>query len=42
MNPVIFDCDPKNVGKILKVKISDANQQTLFGKSVNDNSMRAA
>ena len=35
MTSVIFDGNDKDVGKIIKVKIIDSNQNTLFGKSLD-------
>ena len=34
MTPVIFDGNDQDVGNIIKVKIKDSNQNTLFGESV--------
>ena len=42
LNSVIFDGDENNIGKMLKVKIESSNQNSLFGKIVNNKSMRAA
>ena len=41
LNSVIFEGDEKNIGKIIKVKIANCNQNSLFGEVVNNN-MRAA
>ena len=41
LNSVIFEGDEKNIGKIIKVKIANCNQNSLFGEIVNNN-MRAA
>ncbi len=41
LNSVIFKGDEKNIGKVIKVKIEGCNQNTLFGKIV-ENNMRAA
>ena len=35
MTPVIFDGNDKDVGNIVKVKVSYSNQNTLFGRSTN-------
>ena len=35
MTPVLFDGNDKDVGNIVKVKINDSNQNTLFGESLN-------
>tara|TARA_E500000331_G_C16739611_1_gene490333 strand:- start:290 stop:508 length:219 start_codon:yes stop_codon:yes gene_type:complete len=42
MNSVIFEGDKDNIGKVLKVKIEDSNQNSLFGKIENNKDMRAA
>ena len=42
MNSVIFEGDKKNIGKIIKVKIEDSNQNSLFGKIEDNKDMRAA
>ena len=42
LNSVIFDGDENNIGKMLKVKIESSNQNSLFGKIENNESMRAA
>ena len=39
-NPVIFDCDRNDIGKIVKVNIENTNQNTLYGKIKNK--MKAA
>ena len=31
MSPVIFDASERDIGKIVKVKIENSNQNTLFG-----------
>ncbi len=41
LNSVIFNGDEKKIGKIVKVKVDSSNQNSLFGKSV-DNNMKAA
>ena len=35
MTPVIFDGNDKDVGNIIKVKINNSNQNTLFGESLS-------
>ena len=35
MTPVIFDGNDKDVGNIIKVKVTHSNQNTLFGESIN-------
>ena len=42
MNSVIFEGEENSIGKIVKVKILDSNQNTLFGKIENAKDMRAA
>ena len=41
LNSAIFKGDENNIGKIIKVKIESCNQNSLFGKIVQNN-MRAA
>ena len=41
LNSVIFNGDEKKIGKIVKVKVDSSNQNSLFGKSL-DNNMKAA
>ena len=41
-NSVIFDGEESNIGKIVKVKVEDFNQNSLFGRIVNNSNMRAA
>ena len=41
-NSVIFDGEESNIGKIVKVKVEDYNQNSLFGRIVNNSNMRAA
>ena len=41
LTSVIFSGDKKKIGKVVKVKVDNSNQNTLFGKIVYDN-MRAA
>ncbi len=40
LNSVIFDGDSKNIGKLVKIRIQDSNQNSLFGKI--EKNMRAA
>ena len=42
MNSVIFEGEENSIGKIIKVKILDSNQNTLFGKIENTIDIRAA
>ena len=41
-NSVIFEGNENNVGKIIKVKIENTNQKSLFGKIENNKDMKAA
>ncbi len=42
MTPVIFDANSEDVGKIVKVKIKQSNQNTLFGEIVRKSKLRVA
>ena len=42
LNSVIFDAEEKHIGKLVYVKISKANRNTLFGKIDENKNMRAA
>ena len=42
MTPVIFDGNDSDVGKIIKVKVNNSNQNTLFGQSLNKLEKRVA
>ena len=42
MTPVIFDGNDQDVGNIIKVKINNSNQNTLFGKSLEKIKKRVA
>ena len=42
MTPVIFDANNEDVGKIVKVKIKQSNQNTLFGEIVRKSKLRVA
>ena len=42
MNSVIFEGDESDIGKIVKVKITASNQNSLFGKKNINRNMRAA
>ena len=42
MTPVIFDGNDQDVGKIIKVKIYNSNQNTLFGTSLKKSEKRVA
>ena len=41
-NSVIFLGDQNNIGKLVKVKIENTNQNSLFGKIQKNKSMKAA
>ena len=41
-NSVIFEGNENNIGKIIKVKIENTNQNSLFGKIENKKDMKAA
>jgi len=42
MTPVIFSASHKDMGKIIKVKITNYNQNTLFGEKVEKSKLRVA
>ena len=42
MTSVIFDGNEEDMGKIVKVKISNSNQNTLFGETVKKLKLRVA
>ena len=42
MTSVIFDGNDDDVGNVVKVKINDSNQNTLFGKCINTSKQRVA
>ena len=42
MTSVIFDGDKKNIGKIVKVEITNSSQNSLFGKIKLDENKKAA
>ena len=42
MNSVIFEGDESDIGKIVKVKITASNQNSLFGKKNINRNTRAA
>ena len=42
MNSVIFEGEESDIGKIVKVKITTSNQNSLFGKKNVNQNMRAA
>tara|TARA_B100000963_G_scaffold173541_1_gene150955 strand:- start:326 stop:1654 length:1329 start_codon:yes stop_codon:yes gene_type:complete len=42
MTPVIFDGNDLDLGNVIKVKINQSNQNTLFGKSLDNSEKRVA
>ena len=42
MNSVIFEGEESDIGKIVKVRITTSNQNSLFGKKILNQNMRAA
>ena len=42
MTSVIFDGNDEEVGNVVKVKIKNSNQNTLFGESLNNSKQRVA
>ena len=42
MTSVIFDANDEDVGKIVKVKIKDSNQNTLFGEKLYKSKLKVA
>ena len=42
MTSVIFDGNDDDVGKIINVKVNTSNQNTLFGKRLNNSEKRVA
>ena len=42
MTPVIFSGNIKNVGKIIQVKIISSNQNSLFGKIIENYDQKVA
>ena len=42
MTSVIFDGNDQDVGKIIKVKINNSNQNTLFGESLKKSEKKVA
>ena len=42
MTSVVFDANDDDVGKIIKVKIKNSNQNTLFGESLSKSKLRVA
>ena len=42
MTSVIFDGNNEDVGNVVKVKVTNCNQSTLFGKKVNETEQRVA
>ena len=42
LNSVIFECEQKYIGKVINVKVTKVNRNTLFGKIDHNKNMRAA
>ena len=42
MTPVIFNASHKDMGKVIKVKVTNYNQNTLFGEKVEKSKLRVA
>ena len=42
MTPAIFDGKDSDVGNVIKVKINNSNQNTLFGESLNNLKQKVA
>ena len=42
MTPVIFEGELRDIGKIVKVKINSSNQNSLFGKIVEQQEKKVA
>ena len=42
MTSVIFDGNDEDVGQVIKVKINDSNQNTLFGEKVRKSEQKVA
>jgi len=42
MTPVIFNASHKDMGKVIKVKVTNYNQSTLFGEKVEKSKLRVA
>ncbi len=42
MTPVIFEGEAKNIGNIIKVKIDDSNQNSLFGRIIEKHNKKVA
>ena len=42
MTPVIFDGEARNIGNIIQVKINDSNQNSLFGKTTEQQNKKVA
>jgi len=42
MTSVIFDANVEDVGKVIKVKINNSNQNTLFGEKLSKSEQKVA
>ena len=42
LDSVIFDGNVSDMGNVIKVKINSSNQNTLFGKSLENSEQRVA
>ena len=42
MTPVIFNANYEDLGKIIKVKVTNSNRNTLFGERVEQSNLRVA
>ena len=42
LNSVIFECEQKYIGKVINVKVTKVNRNTLFGKIDHNKNKRAA
>ena len=42
MTPVIFNANHEDIGNVVRVKINNSNQNTLFGEKVNKSKLRVA
>jgi tRNA-2-methylthio-N6-dimethylallyladenosine synthase len=42
MTSVIFDGNTENIGKIVQVKITNSNQNSLFGKLIENSKKKVA
>ena len=40
LNPVVVECDDDLSGEVMQVKVSNYNQNTLFGELLSENSQK--